>query len=85
MAITQKENIKSDNDDANDDTDDESIPNIAMAVQHAEDPPSFMRVLHFEAMHAPEFLEYAKIYIWLVVMFQMVNCMLECNFTIGRL
>ena len=42
------------------DTDDEGGPNIAIAVQHTEDTPPFMRALHLEAMHAPEFPEYAN-------------------------
>ena len=43
-----------------DDTDDEGGPNTAIAIQHAEDTPPFMRALHLKVMHAPEFSEYAN-------------------------
>ena len=44
-----------------DDTEDEGGLNTAIAVQHAEDTPLFMRTLHLEAMHALEFPEYTNI------------------------
>ena len=43
-----------------DDTDDERGPNTVVADQHIEDTPPFMRTLHLEAMHTPEFPEYAN-------------------------
>ena len=43
-----------------DDTDDEGGLNTTIATQHAEDTPPFMRALHLEAMHTPEFPEYAN-------------------------
>ena len=40
--------------------DDDEIPNTQAIIQHSEDLPSFMRTLDLEAMHAPEFSEYAN-------------------------
>ena len=39
---------------------DDEIPNIQAVIQHSEDPPSFIRTLDLEAMHALEFPEYAN-------------------------
>ena len=43
-----------------DDTNDEGGPNTTITVQHTKDTPPFMQALHLEAMHAPEFPEYAN-------------------------
>ena len=51
---------ESDDNDANDDTYDEGVPQTTMAVHHAEDHLLFMRALHLEAMHAPKFPKYAN-------------------------
>ena len=51
---------KGEHERGNDDTEDEGVPNTMIVVRHAEDTPPFIRALHLEVMHAPEFPEYAN-------------------------
>ena len=47
-------------DDDDDNADAEDVLNTPIIIQHPEDPLSFMYALDIQAMHVPEFLEYAN-------------------------